>query len=519
MTVSPAEIFGEYKKGYDFKNAIGEKGFFEQAKINERFYLGDQWYKSGRSADRPLVRHNVIKRIGDFKMAHILSDSIAIRYSSEGVPVPVDQKNKINELKSRVSSGEYRFEGEIDSAEINFVMDALSAYRNGIAEKIGFDALCEKAVREAFISGGSVIYTYWQGVPENGIKCEVIPLSRVYFAEPFLTEVEDQPYIIISAYKNADEVKREAIRYGKASSVKDIERDSVNGLVLTLTKIYKDYRPDGSFRVLCVKSTEHAIIRAPFDTNLRLYPIALFNFNERRNCIYGESEITNLIPNQIAINRMITANVWSQITVGMPIMVVNGDTVPQDVSNDPGQIVKIYGSNEDVRSAIGFVSPPDVSENFCRNIDSLIQNTLAQSGANEAALGDANPNNASAISALQNAALMPMKLLKARYHSFLEKTARIWADFWTRNYKNKNLRIEDENGVWFVPFDGERYENLVLNARVDIVENKISGAKENFNALITLFDKGIINKKQLISRLPDGIIIDRKGLLLESEEN
>ena len=144
-------------------------------------------------------------------------------------------------------------------------------------------------------------------------------------------------------------------------------------------------------------------------------PIALFNWEKREGIIYGESEITYLIPNQIAINRMITASVWSAMTTGMPMMVINGDTVPEGITNEPGQIIKVYGSNEDVNGAVKYVAPPDFSKNFESGVQSLIDNTLTQSGANEVALGDSRADNATALITMRNAAVMPLQMLKTDF--------------------------------------------------------------------------------------------------------
>ena len=41
--------------------------------------------------------------------------------------------------------------------------------------------------------------------------------------------------------------------------------------------------------------------------------------------------------------------------------------------------------------------------------------------------------------------------------------------------------------------------------------------RECVNTLITLYEKGIIDRKQLLQRMPDGIIKDRDTLLAEEE--
>ena len=106
MNYTPTHIYAEYMKGVEFKNSIGAKGLYEQNKINERFYVGDQWYGAKCSNDRPLVRHNIIKRIGDYKMSVLLSGPISISYSAEGVPETLGIRDKVNDYRKQVSAVE-----------------------------------------------------------------------------------------------------------------------------------------------------------------------------------------------------------------------------------------------------------------------------------------------------------------------------------------------------------------------------------------------------------------------------
>ena len=71
MKSKPFEIYSEYRTAADFKAGLGQHGMYEQNRINERFYIGNQWYGAKCGNDRPLVRHNVIKRIGEYKMSQI----------------------------------------------------------------------------------------------------------------------------------------------------------------------------------------------------------------------------------------------------------------------------------------------------------------------------------------------------------------------------------------------------------------------------------------------------------------
>lgn len=64
---APEQVIREYESGVRFKAGLGTRGLYEQNRINERFYTGDQWAGARCGEDRPLVRYNLIKRIGEYK--------------------------------------------------------------------------------------------------------------------------------------------------------------------------------------------------------------------------------------------------------------------------------------------------------------------------------------------------------------------------------------------------------------------------------------------------------------------
>lgn len=523
IDLSPSGIFDEYREGINYKSALGNKGIYEQTDINERFYVGDQWYGADCGNKRPLVRHNIIKRIGEYKLSQILDTNVEFDFGVNGVASPI--AGKTANLKKRASG--FKFSGDLSNDEIIALCEALKKYFNVTSKRLNFDNLCSKALKNSYISGTGIIYTYWDSDVKTGIKkgytpvkgdikCEVLSVKDVYFAKPFETNTETQPFIIISSVRDRDEVLNEAYKYGADEfTLNTIKNSDAN--ITVLTKLYKARNEDGEETVMCIKVTEKATLRSAFDTKLKRYPLAVFRFEERNNSAYGESEITYIIPNQIAINRMITANVWSAVVSGMPMMVVNGDTVTSDITNEPGQIIKIFGSNEDVDGAIKYVTPPDITKNFGEGVSTLIENTLAQCGANEIALGDSRADNMGALKIMRNAATMPLDIIKNRYCAFLSEIALIWVDFWITQYGDRKIRISDENGVWYLPFNSKRYSNLQFICDVYKAEEKEFSSKDSINLLTTLLEKGIISKKEYLERLPSGLIPDADKLYKTEE--
>ncbi len=529
MKIDPIIICNQYSEGTAFKSAMGNKGIYEQSRINERFFIGDQWHGAKCGNERPLVRHNVIKRIGDYKMSQILSSPLNVEFSAEGIPTDIEAANEL----ILENNGYYDENSALSEKEIGKMMSVFGEYYNVTAERINMTALTEKALKNAYISGTAVVYTYWDpNIPtglfsdkaknhpiKGDIGCEVLNIEDVVFGDPYCESVQNQPYIIIASRKNTEDVLREARLYGAdTATLRDISEESVDGKITVFTKLWKKYKRNGEYAVAGAKVTEKSVVRQEFETGLSLYPVAIFRWETKNSIVYGESEITYLIPNQIAINRMITANVWSAMTNGMPIMLVNGDTVTDKITNDPGQIIKVFGSNEDVAGAVKYVSPPSFMKDFDESINSLINNTLTQSGANEVALGDSKADNATALITMRDAALMPLQTVKKRFYSFIEELSRIWADFWISYYGRRELKVGNEKGSGYVKFDGDRYKGLVISTKVDVTTATVYSDKECLDTLLTLFEKGIINRNQLLCRMPKGIVPDIKGLLTTESE-
>ncbi len=543
IKVLPKEIKEEYQKGCEYKASIGDSGIYEQSKKNERFYVGDQWYGCKAGNNRPLVRRNVIKRIGEHKMAVIASPSVSVNFSAEGIPNTVDMEEESAAVRQGLVNGQVPMGNTADEIEISAITSAMSDYFNTTAERIKFDMLKETVLKNAYISGTGILFIYWDDGIETGlyadaekqvpikgdIACEVLDVENVNFGDPNLDDIQKQPYIIIARRRNVEDVRREARRNQQPTD--DIKPDNADSThsnagdrgeneptehqrVTVYTKLYKEWdKTDKAYRVMAVRTTEKAYVRKPWSLKLRNYPLAKFGWEKRRSCIYGDSEITYLIPNQIAINRALTAAVWGVIQTGMPIMLVNGDTVTQQITNEPGQIIKVYGDYNDVAGAARYIEAPNSTTQFQNIETALFENTRSDSGVNDAAVGNMRPDNASAIIQLQEAALMPMQMYINRFYSFIEDVARIWVDFWIHYYGKRRLKVSDKNGVQYIIFDAERYKNLLFTARIDIGAATVYSESLVISTLDALLGAKIINPLQYLERLPKRIVPDLTGLI------
>lgn len=538
IKTEPKAIFDEYKSGNDYKGSIGESGIYEQTKINERFFVGDQWYGAQCGNKRPLVRRNVIKRIGDYKISSIGAAPVTVNYSADGVPNTNDIKKESLQLQTEMLSQEFKIPQKApDAVEVCVVTDALSKYQKVCAERVQFNLKNEQLLRNAYISGTGIAYSYWDNDIDTGlyadvsktkkikgdIAYEILDVENVVFGDANNTDIQTQPYILIAQRLDVASVRREARRNGLADNdiIPDGNSDYNSGdrgdseptdnrRVTVITKLYKEWdKNDNTFKVMAVKTTEKAYVRKPWDIGLSMYPIAVFQWERRRSCIYGDSEITYLIPNQIAINRMLTAQCWSALAVGMPKLLVNNDVIDEDtkITNDPGQIIRVNpGYEHGIGNAMQYVAPAPWLSQYQVAVNDLSANTLNDSGANDAALGNLRPDNAAAIIQTREAALQPMQVYQNRYYAFIEEVSRIWADFWLNKYGKRSLKTETRDGVNYIPFDAERYKNLILTARVDVGASTLWSESVVISTLNNLLEAQIITPRQFLERIPQGFV-------------
>ncbi len=532
-SITAEQIAREYARGVRYKEGCGRHGMFRQNEINERFYLGDQWHGAGCGEDRPLVRQNIIKRIADYKMSVVNPDAVAVTYTAQGV-AENEQSRKALDLWRQ---GEAEDSCDEDTKAARMAA-ALSDHFAATAERLKFDDLTQQVMQDAYITGTGILYTYWDDRLDTGlyadtarqypirgdIVSEVLQIDQVFLGDPTEETLQAQPFLLVAQQKEVETLKATARRFG-GSGWKNIRPDATYPAdedapkkATVLTRFWKEWDENGESRVWGMQVAGNAVVRPPWCLGVHLYPLAEFRWCTRHGCGYGESEIPYLIPNQIAINRMLTAGVWAMMMTGMPIMLVNGDVVTQPVTNDPGQVIPVYGNGEDVERAIKYVDPPAYSSQYNAGISSLITDTLNQAGVSGVVLGDVRPDNASAILAVREASVKPMQLIRNRFFSFCEDVARIWADFWVQMYGRRPLRLNTAFGSRYCAFDAETCSSLLFSVKVDVAESVTGDHNVTLGLLNKMLEDGVITPEQYVSRLPAGSIPGQRRLLREMRE-
>jgi hypothetical protein len=523
------ESWNLHQEGIDYKNKLK---LFKNVNRNERFYAGHHW-DGMEIGSLPQVRLNITKRIVNWKVAQIMSDMMKMRFSAENSA----NFDPLNPEKIR---------------ELEEVASILTEYADKTTERLKQDALDEQALLDAALSGDGIIYYYWDdtinaGINPDGIQVmgdmagEIID-NVCYFpgntSDPRPNDYNGpiQPYIILSFRKPINEVKAEA-KANKASDdeiekiVADNETDYRAG---DRAKQEMETSGDGGFCTVLLKmwvqegtiwakkSTRTAIVRKEWDTGLHRYPVASMQWIPRKNSCHGEAEATELIPNNIAINKLMSTMILWTMLNAYPKLIYDVGRI-SEVNNDITKAIQVEG---DITGAAAYLYPQGLPSSVQALFELLVQTTKDTAGANETALGDTSiTRTAAGIIALQKASAMPLSTHKRRFAQFKEDQGLIWLDFWLTKYDvPRTLTIERQNPVTLqkenvpVPFDGSQYRQASFGLKIDVGASTEWSEVAAIQTLDNLLDKQLISFKQYLERIYNGLIPDKEGLINEVEQ-
>ncbi len=517
-----------YQQGIEYKNKIN---LFRNVDRNERFYAGHHW-DGVDTGGLPQVRLNVTKRIVNWKVAQVMSDMLSMQFSAD-------------------NAANYG----ADMETLEQVAELLTDYSKTTWERLKQDSLNEQALLDATLTGDGISYFYWDDTIDagGGVKGDIAEelIDNVcYFpgntADPRPNDKNGpiQPHIILAFRKLVSDVKKEAEYYSKHKDrtlnngltkeeidwiVSDSEtqyragdraKDEATNEQNYCTVVLKMWAQDGT--IWARKSTQSVIIRKDYDTGLHRYPVATFQWTPRKNSCHGEAEATELIPNNIAINKlMATMILWTMLNA-YPKVIYDHTRIDQ-WSNDITKAIPVEG---EISGTAQYLQPQGLPASVQNLFDMLVQTTKDMAGANETALGDDSiTKTASGIVALQKASELPLSSNKRRFSQWIEDIGLIWLDFWLTKYSvGRILMIERTNPdtkqdeTVPVMFDGSQYSQYTFGLKIDVGASTQWSEIASIQTLDGLLEKQLITFKQYLERQYNGLIPKKQELIDEVEE-
>ena len=487
------QLWVDYQRGVMFNRT---KNLYDRTEKNYDFYYGDQWKKAKLGDIQPIV-HNIIKLIVKRKLGVIYQNHYEIVYNP----------NSYN------------------TQEEGFLLQELCKKLNKHTAKVWELQQTNKKIREASkdacINDEGIIHTYF----DDEIVPEVIDKNNICYGNENSPNIQSQPYIIIAYRLPVTEVRQEAERLGvereqielilpdaetqEQAGYKGIT-DEVNPMCLVLLKYYKK-----NGKVFYTKGTKTVELEKEVPTNMNLYPIAHFNWEEKKGSARGIGVVNGLIPNQIEINKIDARRALSVKIGAFQKLVYNEDLVQNAKAiTTVGGAIKIKGGAtvDDVRKAVGYVYPASMSGDATNLSNEMKSTTRELEGAGDAATGNVDPTEASgkAILAVQQASQQPLSEQVENYKTFVEDLARIWFDMW-KAYEVNGMNImfeqkDSEGNIIEQPgiITHEQLESLEPNIKVDITPRSPYDVYAQEQSLENLFMADKITFEEYVEALPEG---------------
>lgn len=515
MQEEASKVQQQYTDGLAY---IKRMGFLDAWPEYERFKAGHQWPPvTKRTENLPRPVFNIIRYIENHKVSTVMNENVKMLFSPE-----------------EMSDGE---EQDADDQ----AADLFTRYSDAAWENIKQDELNEEALESASNLGTGIWHYYWdneikggKNMPYIGEMCgEVIDPLNIFFGNPQQRRVQKQPYIIISCREEVDTIKEMA----KAENVpahmielikpdKDVNNEGYDRAKVEVnddkktTLLTKYWKENGM--IYFMKVCGSIIVKPKTSTGMKLYPIAVMQWERRKKSIFGVGDTEGIIPNQKAINFLMAMQLLSVQLTGWPKLVYkNGAIDPNKVANVPGEMIADNtppGQGDGVK----YLTPGSSSNLAMGLVDSFMEYTKSLSSAQDASTGDVGKGqlNASAIMLLQKAAGVPIESIKKRFYRTIEDIGRIWEEFWKVKYNTTRLvTLEDDNGKPYpAEFNGAQHADVGMNLKIDIGPSSMYSEELMMSSLDKLFDGQYISLEDYLEFAPQNVIPFKDRLLKKIEE-
>lgn len=422
------EIWNKYRRSHDY---LLKKGLISKTDKYWKFYLGDQW-TGLKKGNEELPTMNMIKPIVKYKVSTISQNAMIANYSDASANEGAEHQEIYRELNRR-------FAQSWEKAKMTDV-----AWRNNKA---------------AAVQGDSYVYF---GEKDTNKQPQIISNTAILFGDENISNIQEQPYIIIRERRELKRVIEEATENGipeeqiKMIAVDDdtddevLNKDEVKDKVTSLLYFTK---VDGI--VHFAKSTKNCIykpLKALAVTRngeviggLQTYPIVPYVWEPQPNMARGLGEVEMLIPNQLELNKTLARRAVAVKMAAFPRLAYDATAIanPDDLSKVGSAIGVTTGNAQSISQAIAYLNPAHISGDAQQLFQDLLDQTKDLVGAGDNALGNVDPERASgqAIMAVRDQTQVPLNEQINMFQKFVEEVAMLWFDLWS-TYDSESFTTE-----------------------------------------------------------------------------
>lgn len=518
------EIWNRYEKS---KTYLDKKGLVSKTEKHWLMYLGRQWEATNDSKgmeDLPMM--NFIKPTVKYKAASIAATSVTALFSDmndqemvtigmtideEGVPMPE----------------------QIPISEVIEKMNDLFAVS---WEKAKMQKISKKGLRNSAVEGDH--YIFWGEGGDTRVEPQLLHNTQLHLADENITKIQEQPWIIIEERLMPEVVKERARAQGLgASDLALIKPDSeldkalvnkyeVSDKVTSLLYMEKDIKTGivSVARVTPAVTYEklhpiQQIKRGEYvNQGLTMYPIVPMIWEEIPNNARGMSEVEQLIPNQLEVNKTLARRAISIKQTAYPRMAYNDSALmnPEDLDK-VGAAIRVNGDTaQNVANMIAYLAPQGMSGDAKQLSDELIEVSRTLAGASDAQLGNIDLSRVSGTAAqtIRDQQQLPLNEQQEMYQDFIENVALLWFELW-KTYYPSGLEMDG------ITITAAELDAVIPNVRVDIAEDTTLSRMAAQQELTNLFNNGKLTFEEYADAYPEHSSIPKdilEGIVARRQE-
>lgn len=496
MATDIYEIWERYDKS---KKYMDGKSILSRTEKNWQMYIGEQWAATKDSEgmeDLPML--NFIKPTINYKTSSISSTQVTAIFSD------------MNHANSPTVS-------------------KLTALFDISWERAKMRKLGKKILKHAAVQGDS--YLFWGEGGDTRKSPQVILNTQIHLGDENIQDIQEQPWIIIEERLSVEVVKERARLAGvSAEQIKNIEPDKdterslynkeeVKDKVLCLLYMEKDRttgivsvcRCTKDFMIEKLKPVQQSKGGEYYGNGLMMYPIVQMIWEDVPNTARGVSEVEQLIPNQLELNKMLARRAISGKLTAFPRLAYDDGSIdnPEDLDK-VGAKIRLNGGNATaIANMIAYLAPQSMSPDAKQLCDELLNETRTLAGASDAQLGNIDLSRVSGTAAqtIRDQQQVPLNQQQEMYQDFIENVALLWFELW-RVYYPAGLMMDG------IELEEGEIDMVAPNVRVDIAEDTSLSKMAMQQELMNLFNGGKLTFDEFVEAYPEHSSIP-KNILLE----
>ena len=488
------EIWNRHEKS---KTYMSKKNVLSKTEKNWLMYIGRQWEAvNDHEGMEDLPSMNFIKTTVKYKVSSIAATRVTALFS------------------------------DLNGANTD-VLDRLNKLFDISWDKAKMPKMAKTALRHAAVQGDS--YVFWGEGGDTRKTPQIIHNTQMRLADENTTNIQDQPWLIIEERLDVDVVRERARRLGVSKTDLDniqpdgtddnalVNRNEVKNKVTSLLYMEKDEKTGIVSVGRCTKAVMYEKLHPiqqtkrgePFGEGLRMYPIVPMVWEEIPNDARGMSEVEQLIPNQLELNKMLARRAISAKMTAFPRIAYDDTAIANpDALDKVGAAIKMNGGNtQAITSMISYLAPQSMSPDAEKLCDELLNQSRTLAGASDAQLGNIDLSRVSGTAAqtVRDQQQLPLNEQQEMYQDFIENVALLWFELW-KVYFPMGVEMD---GIYVTP---DEIAGIIPNVRVDIAEDTSLSKMAAQQELTNLFNNGKLTFAEYVEAYPEHSTISKEVL-------